>query len=361
VLSAADPPGVRIAHHPHEDPTPDGIALPYVETAHELLDRNGRIAGRLISAVWALTLLAALLGGADAPAGDAALTATAMGLVMGVACAARSWGKGGALATHVLAGSVTLHATASAVALDATGSAAIGAFVVAAAFAGAVLRPPVAAAAHIAVATAAPVLVGALLSGRAGTAAQTAAGLAPAIAVVGALAALLAAQAVRREAAFRAMARRDPLTGVGNYRRLHERLSETVARDPERFALLTMDVDSFKAINDQYGHLEGDRLLREVGKALVDNVRGKDVVARQGGDEFAVLAPETDEQGAQLLAARIERALEAIEVENREAVRASIGIAVYPQDGTTVEELLARSDDALRRTKAERRAPVLTI
>ncbi len=335
--------------------------LPYVETVHELLDRHGRVAGRLISALWALTLFAALLGGAPAPAGDTAFLITAVGMTFGVTCAMRRWGRGGHLALHVLVASVTLQATAAAVALDATGTASIGAFVLAAAFAGAVLRPPAAAALHVVAATAAPLLVAGLLAGRADAALQTAVAMAPFIAATGALAGVLAAVAVRREAAYRALARRDPLTGVGNYRRLHERLAETVARDPQRFALLTMDVDSFKAINDRYGHLEGDRLLRAVGRALVDNVRGKDIVARQGGDEFAVLAPETDEQGAQLLAARIEHALEAIQVENREAVRASIGIAVYPRDGRTPEELLARSDDALRRTKDERRRPPVLV
>ncbi|PTL56406.1 GGDEF domain-containing protein [Paraconexibacter algicola] len=334
------------------------LDLPYVETEHEQVARLGAVAGRLVALVWLLALCGALLGGDPAPAADLALVVASTGTLVGaLLCRARTVRHGRA-ARQVLAGTVTLHAAAAALALDGSGAATVGGFVLAAAFAGAVLRPPVLAGLHVAVAATAPVLIAGLAPERAPDALPTALGLAPAVAAVGVLIAVLHEHAIRRELAYRALARRDPLTGVGNYRRLHERLAETVARDPRRFALLTMDVDHFKAVNDRYGHLEGDRLLREVGRALVDNVRGKDVVARQGGDEFAVLAPETDEHGAQLLAARIERALQEIRVEDREEVRASIGIAVYPQDGTTVEELLARSDDALRREKAHRREPV---
>src|SRR5512144_951707 len=97
--------------------------------------------------------------------------------------------------------------------------------------------------------------------------------------------AVVAAISLRRERTWRRAARRDPLTGVGNYRRLHERLHEAVAADAQRFALLTLDVDCFKAINERHGHLKGDELLREVSRALSDSVRGQDLVARQGGDE----------------------------------------------------------------------------
>jgi len=151
-------------------------------------------------------------------------------------------------------------------------------------------------------------------------------------------------------------ARHDPLTGVGNYRQLHEKLQEIVAADVERFALLTMDVDSFKQINDLHGHLEGDRLLQEIGRVLSESVRGDDLIARQGGDEFAVLAHGTDEQTAGILADRIEQALAAIkDVEDR-PLHASIGVAVYPGDGLTADDLLESADAQLRQIKAERYA-----
>jgi diguanylate cyclase (GGDEF)-like protein len=151
----------------------------------------------------------------------------------------------------------------------------------------------------------------------------------------------------------------DPLTGVGNYRKLHERLHAATAEDPTRFALLTLDVDRFKEINEAHGHLEGDRLLQEVGRVLVENVRGTDVVARQGGDEFSVLLPEADVDGATMLARRIEEALATIEAADHAPVRASIGVAVYPQDGATPDDLLEKADLELRRTKERRRAATL--
>jgi diguanylate cyclase (GGDEF)-like protein len=180
----------------------------------------------------------------------------------------------------------------------------------------------------------------------------------PATACFAAVAALALAEArsARLEsAAHRRASERDPLTGVGNYRALHERLHEATAADPRRFALLTLDVDSFKAVNDAHGHLEGDRLLQEVSRVLTENVRATDVVARQGGDEFAVLVPETDESGAAMLAERIEQALASIQAAGRAPVRASIGMAMFPRDGATPDDLLEAADLRLRLKKQDRR------
>jgi diguanylate cyclase (GGDEF)-like protein len=168
---------------------------------------------------------------------------------------------------------------------------------------------------------------------------------------------LLEARAAQRgESLYLRESRHDALTGVGNYRKLHEGLLAATSADVQRFALLTLDVDRFKEINETHGHLEGDRLLQEVGRVLVENVRGTDVVARQGGDEFSVLLPESDEEGATLLAERIEEALAAIEAADHAPVRASIGVAVYPQDGATPDDLLEKADLDLRAIKERRRA-----
>jgi diguanylate cyclase (GGDEF)-like protein len=167
---------------------------------------------------------------------------------------------------------------------------------------------------------------------------------------------LRARRAERAASKWRRRSEHDPLTGVGNYRKLHERLLAETSRDPQRFALLTLDVDRFKEINEVHGHLEGDRLLQEVGRVLVENVRGTDVVARQGGDEFSVLVPDSTEEGAALLARRIEEALATIEAADAAPVRASIGVAVYPQDGATPGDLLEKADLDLRLTKERRRA-----
>jgi len=174
-------------------------------------------------------------------------------------------------------------------------------------------------------------------------------------AALSALTLVQARAAERRERRYLSESRSDPLTGVGNYRKLHERLLSATAEDVQRFALLTLDVDRFKEINEVHGHLEGDRLLQEVGRVLVENVRGSDVVARQGGDEFSVLMPEADADGAALLARRIEEALASIEAADHKPVRASIGVAMFPQDGSTPDDLLEKADVELRRTKERRR------
>lgn len=178
-------------------------------------------------------------------------------------------------------------------------------------------------------------------------------------AAAAAVAVLRARRAERGAHEWRRASQHDALTGVGNYRKLHETLHAQTAQDPQRFALLTLDVDRFKEINEAHGHLEGDRLLQEVGRVLVENVRGTDVVARQGGDEFSVLLPEADIDGATMLATRIEEALACIEAADHAPVRASIGVAIFPQDGATPDDLLEKADLDLRRTKERRRAAAL--
>jgi GGDEF domain-containing protein len=91
------------------------------------------------------------------------------------------------------------------------------------------------------------------------------------------------------------LSRRDELTGVGNYRALRERLGQEISRHARRgreFALILIDLDGFKQVNEEFGHLEGDRVLAGIGAALREEVRDEDSVFRQGGDEFAVIAPE---------------------------------------------------------------------
>ena len=110
----------------------------------------------------------------------------------------------------------------------------------------------------------------------------------------------------------RALADRDPLTEVGNYRVLHERLAHELAahrRDGQTLSVLLVDLDDFKQVNEHLGHAAGDDVLRRVARTLRDAARERDTVARQGGDEFAVLAPDTDADGAELLAARLRQRL----------------------------------------------------
>jgi len=146
-----------------------------------------------------------------------------------------------------------------------------------------------------------------------------------------------------------ALARRDELTGVGNYRALYERLASEIARHQRHhreFALILLDLDGFKAINERFGHLEGDRLLAEIGAALGDEVRGEDSVFRQGGDEFAVIVPEASAEEASEVAARLRARVASRGFGNDEArpVSAATGFAMYPADGATVEDLMGFAD-----------------
>jgi diguanylate cyclase (GGDEF)-like protein len=158
-----------------------------------------------------------------------------------------------------------------------------------------------------------------------------------------------------------ALARRDELTGVGNYRALHELLAAEVARHERHgreFALVLLDLDGFKQINEHYGHLEGDRLLAEIGAALRDETRGGDAVFRQGGDEFAVIVPEANAEEAEEVAGRLRSRIahRGFGSDVDRPVSAAVGFAMYPVDGGTPEELLGFADLDLFAAKRDRRA-----
>ncbi|HEV7771380.1 MAG TPA: GGDEF domain-containing protein [Solirubrobacterales bacterium] len=153
-----------------------------------------------------------------------------------------------------------------------------------------------------------------------------------------------------------ALARRDELTGVGNYRALHERLEEEIGRHARRsreLALILLDLDGFKQVNERHGHLRGDELLAEIGAALRETVRAEDSVFRQGGDEFAVIVPETGAEGADEVAARLRERICACVLDGDESVSvsATTGLAIYPADGTDPEELLGVADRDLFASK----------
>lgn len=175
----------------------------------------------------------------------------------------------------------------------------------------------------------------------------------------------ITAQKQAEEKAWR-MASLDGLTGLLNRASLQETLESICAGMTERassFSLLLIDLDHFKDVNDTLGHDAGDQLLAEVGARLRRTVRASDVVARFGGDEFAVLVREPPAAGyAETVAERIRTVLlEPFVTRGRTfATRASIGIATFPQDGANAKDLLKSADIALYRAKAEGRNRFVT-
>jgi diguanylate cyclase (GGDEF)-like protein len=181
------------------------------------------------------------------------------------------------------------------------------------------------------------------------------------LAAIGAGVLLLARRLQASHEALWALARRDELTGVGNYRSLHERLAEEIARHrrhSREFALVLLDLDGFKAVNERFGHLEGDRLLAEIGMALSDEVRAEDSVFRQGGDEFAVIVPEANAEEAEEVATRIRARVvrRGFGSDEERPVSAATGFGMFPADGATVDDLLGFADMDLFAAKRDGRS-----
>ncbi len=151
----------------------------------------------------------------------------------------------------------------------------------------------------------------------------------------------------------------DVVTGLPNRRAFDERLSEEIRRSSRynhSFALVMLDLNNFKLVNDTFGHPTGDRLLRLVGECLRKSIRDTDFVARYGGDEYVMIFPETDISTAQWVTARIHTNLNDLCPDIPEKLKAqplttALGIAIYPEHATRPAELLARADEALYEDK----------
>jgi diguanylate cyclase (GGDEF)-like protein len=156
-------------------------------------------------------------------------------------------------------------------------------------------------------------------------------------------------------------AKHDPLTGLPNRMLLMDRLERAVElarRNHGSVGLLLLDLDGFKAVNDERGHHAGDQLLCEIGLRWTERLRACDTLARLGGDEFAVLIADSDRAGTEAVASalrevmRVEFRVDGVPFE----VGASIGKAVFPDDGTTADGLLRAADLAMYREKREHAA-----
>jgi diguanylate cyclase (GGDEF)-like protein len=142
--------------------------------------------------------------------------------------------------------------------------------------------------------------------------------------------------------------RTDPLTGVSNRRALDETLESMFAmmhRYEQPFSLVIVDIDYFKQLNDEQGHLYGDRMLKAVARLLDDNVRDTDMVTRYGGEEFVIVMPQTTLDGATIFSERLRRRVEA-----QLPLTVSGGVAAA-SEGDNAQTLLARADAALYSAK----------
>jgi diguanylate cyclase (GGDEF)-like protein len=154
------------------------------------------------------------------------------------------------------------------------------------------------------------------------------------------------------------LAMTDALTTLPNRRRMLEMLEEQrvrVARSKASFGVLLGDIDGFKALNDRHGHECGDAVLREVSRLMRAQVRGQDVVARWGGEEFLVLLPDTDLDGAGVVAEKLRIAVESarIQFSGKElAITMTFGAASFDQD-STIDDCVRRADHALYQGKGQ--------
>jgi len=166
-----------------------------------------------------------------------------------------------------------------------------------------------------------------------------------------------AALLIKRERHFRELSITDQLTGVYNSRYLHRQLQEELSRSSRSaqvFSICMLDLDNFKNVNDQYGHLAGDDVLQFFANIIKENLRKQDRAFRFGGEEFLILLPDTTTQSAYVVAERIRESLvlrQHFLDTGVKPVTVSIGITEY-KEGDQEATLIGRADDALYRAKA---------
>ena len=158
------------------------------------------------------------------------------------------------------------------------------------------------------------------------------------------------------------LAYHDELTGLPNRRLLEDRLDQALARanrKGNKVAVLLLDLDHFKQVNDNYGHRIGDLTLQQVVTRLASRMRVSDTLARSGGDEFTVISDVADAEGAQVLVSNLEMAFTVPFKMEGKLIHTglSIGLALYPDDGRTPDELYAAADQAMYVSKRASRGP----
>lgn len=175
-----------------------------------------------------------------------------------------------------------------------------------------------------------------------------------------------ASEHARRLEELRDLATRDELTGLYNRREMYRLLNEEVSRYlryKHPLSMIVIDIDNFKFINDTFGHIAGDKVLRSIAQLLAEEMRSPDSIARYGGDEMVIILPESSESGALLVAERMQRTVEAHDfvtalpsVQRSEqlaklSLTISLGVACTSDTIYTAESLFSAADQALYRTK----------
>ena len=160
----------------------------------------------------------------------------------------------------------------------------------------------------------------------------------------------------------------DDLTKLFNTRYLNRTIEIEIQRSSRyntSVSLIFMDIDYFKNINDQYGHLVGSKVLVEIGQILLKSLRSIDIVARYGGDEFVIVLPQTPPAAATQIAERMRKAVESNVFLKKEGyslrMTASFGVASYPENAQSKDDLIRLADEAMYRVKYQTRNAVYAI